>query len=105
MSGRGAGGHVHREAAGGAAAALSLVAPMAGLELQEGGKMGMNVLMNQAVGTNRGIMDGTLTGGVINIVNNVNGVTENSLHEEMNKAKTENTFNSDVNRQAVYPSE
>ena len=92
-------------AAGGAAAALSLVAPMAGLALQEGGKMGMNVLMNQAVGTNRGIMDGTLTGGVINIVNNVNGVTENSLHEEMNKAKTENTFNSDVNRQAVYPSE
>ena len=61
--------------------------------------------MIQAVGTNRGVMDGTLTGGVINIVNNVNGVTENSLHEEMNKAKTENTFNSDVNRQAVYPSE
>ena len=44
-----------------------------------------------------------MTGSVINIVNNVNGVTETSLHEEMNKAKAENVFNSDVDRQLVYP--
>ena len=90
-------------AAGGAAAALSLVAPMAGMALQEGGKMGMNVLMNQAVGTNRGVMDGTMTGGVINIINNVNGVTEDSLQTDLKTAEGDNNFEYNTERTSVYP--
>ena len=42
--------------------------------------------MNASVGTNRGLMEGTMTGGVINIVNSINGVTESTMREEIRES-------------------
>ena len=83
------------------AAALSLVAPMAGMAAQEGGTMASNLMMNAAVGTNRGVMEGTMTGSVVNIINNVNGVTESSMQQRMDEAQGDNTFETQNN--TVYP--
>ena len=88
--------------AGLGAAALSLTAPMAGLAAQEGGTMLMNQLMNASVGTNRSLMEGTMTGSVINIVNNNNGVTEDTLHQRLSDAEGDNVFNNHTH-DLVYP--
>lgn len=73
-------------AAGMGAAAVSLAAPTLGMAIQEGTTIGMNALMNASVGTNRGLMEGTMTGGVINIVNSINGVTESTMREEIRES-------------------
>ena len=61
--------------AGLTAAGVSFVAPAAGLALQEAGKMGTNAMMNKWGGTDRSLLEGTLTGGVINLTTMFNGQT------------------------------
>jgi len=83
--------------AGLTAAAVAIGNPMAGLALDEAGRIGVNAMMNQWSGNpaKRNLLQGTLAGSVADVVNlvvNVNGQTEEDRTVAMLQGETDVAF-------------
>tara|TARA_R110000824_G_scaffold264523_3_gene453379 strand:- start:4450 stop:5094 length:645 start_codon:yes stop_codon:yes gene_type:complete len=89
-------------AAGLSTAALSAVAPGAGFVAYEGQQMAVNAMMNQfGGGPQRSLTQGTLTGTVVNVINNINGSTEENTQQQIKADAGSTTFTANYGQESV----